>query len=99
MTRDEAIRELKTLRDGFNVLGFCRGQIWYLSDECADAIDMAIKALERDVVECQECARYEKVDDEEYGICMMLHNVYGQNIGVSNDDYCSYGERRSDETD
>ena len=50
-----------------------------------EAIDMAIEALKVDLVRCGEC----KYRD----CCSELGDK------VEADDYCSFGERRSDETD
>jgi len=72
MTREEALEVLDTIPT--------------IGDQ-VDALEMAIKALEVDLVRCGECKH--RASGKMGKMC------YGRHP----DDFCSYGERRSDETD
>ena len=55
-----------------------------------EAIDMAIKALQVDIVRCKECKYFSVIED--YFMCGVWSNV------TNEDEFCSYGERRSDDS-
>lgn len=58
--------------------------IWHNEEEDTKAFDMAIEALERERIKCSHCKHYIRHD----------HRCGWWNHGVSNVDWCSYGERR-----
>ena len=76
MTREEAIKVLNTYDVNFYE---------YTAEEIVDAIDMAIKALQTDIVRCDDCKYIGKVGD--LNVCR-IHEV-----STRTDDYCSRGER------
>lgn len=90
MTREEAIRWLE--------------QIWHYDldadihhdiDKRYEAIDMAIEALQTEVVRCKDCRWWSGSVNTSHNnhLCKRAQN---QNIDywTSGDDYCSYGERK-----
>ncbi len=101
MTREEAIGWLKDIKD----VG-CETMFRDWSYEVA--IDMAIEALQTleaveriktevlpqtDLLRCKDCRWYSKGenDSDSWALCT-VHT--GQYIGVDDDEFCSYGERR-----
>lgn len=78
MTMEEAIYRLKNMA-------------WlYGSDEREqnlEAIDMAVEALQTEVVRCKDCIHYES-DGGALMVCRIDDMV------VDDTDYCSYGERK-----
>lgn len=89
MTREEAIVELHN----------CIELIWqdgqdYLDERDLPLLDMAIEALERDVVECWECkfSGRENKDDE-----LLLCTQGWIPKLVLETDYCGKGRRRRDD--
>ena len=75
MTREEAIQRLKANRDAMYF------------PETIEALDMAIEALQTEVVRCGECKK------QYTNNCYM---IYGKNMmrNLFDNDFCSYGERR-----
>lgn len=63
-----------------------------------EAVDMAIKALQVDLVRCGECKYQNKSENEReaWNLCDYRPWIYKP---ISDDYYCGDGERRSDETD
>ena len=82
MTREEAIEMLKALN---MMLRSPDGKP--ISDAC-DALDMAIEALQTEIVRCGECKHM--IAD---GRCMEFAD---DGIRPSATDFCSYGERRAE---
>lgn len=80
MTREEAIKILKAIR-----VYECYPKS--ASEETKEAIDMAIEALQTEVVRCGECKK------QFTNNCYM---IYGKNMmrNLFDNDFCSYGERR-----
>ena len=74
MTREEAIKGLKVLRKDFS---------GYKPNE--EMFDMAIEALQTDIVRCDDCKYIGKVGDL---LVCRIHEV-----STRTDDYCSRGER------
>ena len=79
MTREEAIEILKAIR-----VYECYPKS--ASEETKEAIDMAIEALQTEVVRCGECKK------QFTNNCYM---IYGKNMmrNLFDNDFCSYGER------
>ena len=75
MTSEEAIQRLKANRDAMYF------------PETIEALDMAIEALQTEVVRCGECKK------QYTNNCYM---IYGKNMmrNLFDNDFCSYGERR-----
>ena len=80
MTREEAIKRLKEYAQ------YSYG-IWHNEEEDTKAFDMAIEALQTEVVRCGECKK------QFTNNCYM---IYGKNMmrNLFDNDFCSYGERR-----
>ena len=76
----------------------------WLKDEAIDdadshrceALDMAIEALKVDLVRCGECKYQDKGENEReaWNLCAYRPWLYKT---TSDERFCSYGERRSDE--
>ena len=88
MNRDEAIKGLKVLRKDFS---------GYKPNE--EMFDMAIEALQTDIVRCKEC-KYRYVTGEAthlegevtgFYVCDFMDAQY------EDDGYCHHGERSEDE--
>lgn len=86
MTRKEAIKVLSN----YDVNG-----VWadvdgnpYNAEEQAEAFDMAIEALQTDIVHCEECEWWQKQDDSLQGRCAK----YG--FYPTGRYFCAGGERR-----
>ena len=78
MTREEAIDILRTR--------IVPTKNW---NEIRTAIDMAIEALQTDVVRCKDCKqRRVEGDCTHYYYCDFMGSMCGDN------EYCSFGERR-----
>ena len=76
MTRDEIAKWLENLKDD---IGKSENQpLWHY----AEALDIAIEALQTDIVRCGECEH--KADNY----------CYKHSHEVTDSDFCSYGERR-----
>lgn len=75
MTREEAREELITFIGTF---------------ECPslEAVEMAIEALQTDIVHCKECKHY-----DEGGFCWHPAAELGDTLATEPTDSCSYGER------
>ena len=80
MTREEAIKIIDCYDIGFHDLSGEK----IPADKLADAFDMAIEALKRKPILCSHCKHYILHD----------HRCGWWNHGVSNVDWCSYGERK-----
>lgn len=70
MTRAEAIEQLNNVRD-------------WISEE---AIDMAIEALQTDIVRCKECKWHGHIG------CAV--QIVDESDRPNGNDFCSFGERR-----
>lgn len=82
MTREEAIKILKAIR-----VYECYPKS--ASEETKEAIDMAIEALQTNVVRCKDCKhRDEKCGMGEHRWCKILK------MSTVPNDFCSYAERR-----
>lgn len=77
MTREEAI----------DILFGC---IEAHSEEENEALDMAIEALQTDIVHCKECKHWKM--SREHGVMCCLRER--PNLKRVLDDFCSYGERK-----
>lgn len=77
MTREEAIHRLAFMQ-----------QYYTWRDEEFEAFEMAIKALQTDIVWCKDCKYKGKVGDL---IVCRIHE-----ISTRTDDYCSRGERNEE---
>lgn len=93
MTREEAIAMCKSIKKYLT-----GGNPVWSKEEVAEAMNMAIEALSVDIVKCEEC-KHGKVEIEarrpwEGDITCKLD---GTDREWYKGDYCSYGERRSDE--
>ena len=80
MTRDEAIKELQLI---------AKITMW---NDRREAVEMAIEALNTDIVRCWECKKQFTND------CYM---IYGKNMmrNLFDNDFCSYGEREESEVE
>ena len=56
----------------------------------SEALNMAIEALQTDIVRCKDCRWYAPIDENKPFPCW--HGI----SECSKDDFCSYGERRED---
>ena len=82
MTREEAIKRLKEYAQ------YSYG-IWHNDEEDTKAFDMAIEALQTDLVRCEDCKWAEKAILDEYCVeCTMYHT------SCMKHGYCHHGERR-----
>ena len=87
MTREEAIKALNEYGTLFP------------SDK-SEAIDMAIEALQTDIVRCGECKSSYTVDFTNTParvikrFCRIRRNALTGSFTVQDNDFCSYGERR-----
>lgn len=75
-------------------ISILRGDVLGTNEQTHEAVFMAIKALEVEpVVRCKDC-KYNKgeVNIKGYQICSAI------DINITDDDYCSFGERMEDET-
>lgn len=93
MTREKAIEMCKSIKHYLT-----GGNPVWSKEEVAEAMTMAIEALQVDLVRCGECV-HGKVETEprrpwEGDITCKLD---GTDREWYKGDYCSYGERRSDE--
>lgn len=82
MTREEAIKVLEYTLE-------CVDEETPKGANEAEAIPMAIEALQADIVRCKDCKYIGKVGDL---IVCRIHE-----ISTRADDYCSRGERNKDE--
>ena len=57
------------------------------------AIAIAVRLNARDVVMCQDCRRFKCADD---GIFYCYRDKLGPGVFMRKTDFCSYGERRTD---
>lgn len=82
MTREEAIKGLKVLRKDFS---------GYKPNE--EMFDMAIEALQTDIVHCEECKHWK--DYECHCESASTDHEGGASYSLDRDanDYCSFGER------
>lgn len=78
MTRDEAIKMLRPMKYKYLI------QIGSIFDT---ALDMAIEALQTDIVRCGECNEWDEYARDKLGRCDC------HLITTRFDDFCSYGER------
>lgn len=78
MTRDEAIKELELI---------AKVTMW---NDRREAIEMAIEALQLDVVHCEECEWWQKQDDSLQGRCAK-YEFY-----PTGRYFCAGGERREE---
>jgi len=88
MTREEAIKIIDCYDIGFYDLSGEK----IPAGKLADAFDMAIEALQTDVVRCKDCRhKYKEGDNTHYYWCR-LHDR-----PVDDADYCAWGEERNEE--
>ena len=78
MTREEAIKTLANFKRYISGGGV-------IDAKANEALDMAIEALQTDIVRCKDCKYIGKVGD--LNVCR-IHE-----ISTRADDYCSRGER------
>lgn len=92
MTREEAIKVLDQMKDGFIAVRNGNPVMYGFSDYAMQAFDIAIEALQTDLVRCEKCKHRDN-----FG----CHNpIWGD--GWANypspyprdEDFCSYGKRR-----
>ena len=98
MTREEAIKVLGKIKDGFIAVHNGNPVVYGCSDYAIQALDRAIEALSVDLVRCKEC-KHGKVETEprrpwEGDITCKLDCTDRE---WYKGDFCSYGERRSDD--
>lgn len=88
MTREEAIQILST-RDAHGVLcGYTSG--------VTEALDMAIEALNTEVVRCKDCRYFKKIAERsDSGLCHrdIVASAWKEN------GYCSRGERKGGDSE
>ena len=93
MTREEAIAELREDK------ALYESDICYAGDGSPDgrllqALDMAIEALQTEVVRCKDCRWYEqKQKNLPYNMSKRYCNRSCV-LATKENDFCSYGERR-----
>ena len=87
MTKDEAIKIIDCYDIGFYDLSGEK----IPADKLAEAFDMAIEALQTDIVHCEECKHY-----DEGGFCWHPAAELGDTLATEPTDFCSYGERREE---
>ena len=92
MTREEAIKVLGQMKDGFVAVHNGNPVMCGFSDYGVQAFDIAIEALSVDLVRCWEC----KYWNEEWEFCQ-ISELYPTVTRA--DYYCGSGERRGNETD
>ena len=97
MTNEEAINFLKSINKEDTAV-CCDGALFTLDEYGVGIIDMAIEALSVDLVRCKDC-KHGKVETEprrpwEGDITCKLDCTDRE---WYKGDYCSYGERRSDD--
>lgn len=90
MTREKAIEMCKSIKDYLT-----GGNPVWSKEEVAEAMTMAINALEVDLVLCKEC-KYAHVTYG--GECKYCDNWSLEDpLYLAGDFFCAYGERRSDD--
>lgn len=87
MNREEAIKILKGIKEE---AGAYEESVCYVgADEDIEAFNMAIEALQINIVRCKDCKhRDEKCGMGEHRWCKILK------MSTVPNDFCSYGERR-----
>ena len=86
MNRQEAI---KILKHSCDYIGLLPSEFWDSDAGIIEAIDMAIEALQTNVVRCKDCKhRDEKCGMGEHRWCKILK------MSTVPNDFCSYAERR-----
>ena len=83
MTREEAIKVLEYTLE-------CVDEETPKGASEAEAIPMAIEALQTDIVRCGECKYWNE------GKCWNMKGLNKTDGAVDADDFCSYGERREE---
>lgn len=94
MTRQEAIEKLKRERNGVchgcvhpSMVGWCENHC-----KLPEAYDMAIEALwQPEIIRCKDCKEFRRWIDTDIEFCDKTGNK------VSEIDFCSMAERRTDE--
>lgn len=84
MTREEAIKIIDCYDIGFYDLSGEK----IPADKLAEAFDMAIKALQTELVQCKDCRYRKKVSTSYY--CEL------DEFNVKDADFCSWGERKEE---
>ena len=92
MTKEEAIQDLKDILEEATS---DKDAVCYVTSEDAEALNMAIEALQTDLVRCKVCKHQEfYYNDEESFFCKKTGMV---NMHIDDGDgefWCKYGERR-----
>lgn len=84
MTREEAIQWLEAMKSAYA-----------LPIETYEAIDMAIEALQTDLVPCKDCRHLLVVNsDNVYAVCQKFGYQFLSFEDDTRTHYCSWGERR-----
>lgn len=90
MTREQAVKILKPIRDTY--VDHANIAMTVEADNDADALEMAIEALEQpEIIRCDKCLYYKPMSNH-WGKCGAHSNQTCQIC-----DYCSWAERRTDE--
>lgn len=88
MTREEALRELIDIRDEATAYP---DAVCYVTSEDEDALNMAIEALQTEVVRCKDCIqKHIGGSVTQYYWC----DFWDREVDCNNG--CSWGERRED---
>lgn len=89
MTREEAIDELSVIWERLSHPEECENGCYSFRDgDYLEALDMAIEALQTDLVRCKDCRHRKKVGTSYY--CEL------DEFNVKDEDFCSWGERREE---
>ena len=92
MTREEAIKILKPIRDTY--VDHANIAMTVEADNNAEALEMAVEALKQlEIIRCGEC-KYREIRGVE-GFC---DHITGEEIMVRKTDYCKWAERRTEGT-
>ena len=88
MTREQAIKILKPIRDTY--VDYANIAMTVEADNDADALEMALEALQQpEIIQCKDDCHWND------GTCYCEFHYRD----VKPTDYCSWAERRTDETD
>lgn len=96
MTREEAIRRFENVKasalvqKASGVSEYWQNEI----DGTIEAIDMAIESLQTDIVRCKDCRHSRVYQTDSKGTMQTYCVAFIMSRTVTNDDFCSWGERR-----